>query len=61
VNCNCPPRRIAGNAALFGFAFGSKAKPLPTGMGKGRKTSQPPRLKITLIDVSTSTGSLLSR
>ena len=61
MNCDCPPGRIAGNAALFGFAFGSKAKPFPTGMGKGRKTSQPPRLKITLIVVSTSTGSLLRR
>ena len=30
-------------------------------MEKGQKASQPPRLKITLIVVSTSTGALLSR
>ena len=50
------------NAVLSGFAFRSrKARPFSVEAGKGQKGSHPPRLKITLTVVSTSTGSLLSK
>ena len=61
MNYDVPPRRIAENAALSGFAFRSKARPLPLDGGEGQNVPHPPRLKITLIVVSTSTGSLFSR
>ena len=59
MDCNC--LAIAGNAALSGFAFGSIKTPSPLDMGQGKNLPYPPRLKITLMVVSTSTGSLLSR
>jgi hypothetical protein len=59
VNCDC--LAVAGNAALSGFAFRSKARPFSLDVEKGQNLRHPPRLKITLIVVSTSTGSLLSR
>jgi hypothetical protein len=59
VNCDCIT--TAKNAALSEFAFVSKARPFPIDWKRAGKAYQPPRLKITLIVVSTSTGSLLSR
>jgi hypothetical protein len=62
MRCGSPPQRaVARNAALSGFAFRSNAKPLLIKQGRGQKVSHPPKVKITLTVVSTSTGSLLSR
>ena len=54
------PGSAIGNAALLGFAFRSKSKAL-SHQGKSRRSNHPPKVKMTLTVVSTSTGSLLSR
>jgi hypothetical protein len=48
------------NAALLEFAFGSESKAL-SHRERAEDQTYPPRVKMTLTVVSTSTGSLLSR
>ena len=58
----CPRTGRGQNAALVRIRIQvKKSKPLSADAEKGQKGFYPPRLKITLTVVSTSTGSLLSR
>jgi len=50
-----------GMRLFGGFAFSSKEKALCRTAAESLELFQPPRVKITLTVVSTSTGSLLSR
>jgi hypothetical protein len=52
---------VAENEAVSRFPFGSKARLSPLDAKESQESRYPPKVKTTLMVVSTSTGSLFSR